>query len=106
MESAVIENFYIAVKGEKKSVIKFLVKREAESAGNSCTVCGEIPNDALKYEMIRIGSSISWVPGSIYVEIEGVEDVEFKKIGDSLGDEVTFYEHLKTIVDPENKVKR
>jgi len=97
MVCGTIQDFYTAAKGTEKSVVKFLVKNEGVESGNTCTVCAEIPNDALKYDMVKAGSSIGWEDPEVYIEIEGVEDVPFKKVGTSSGDGITFYEHLKTI---------
>jgi hypothetical protein len=96
MVHGTIEDFYTAVIGAEKSVVKFLVKNQEETEGNACTVCAEIPNEALKYEMIKAGSTIGWKDPKVYIEIEGVEDVPFTKVGTS-GDEITFYEHLKSL---------
>jgi hypothetical protein len=98
MVQGIIEDFYLAVKGAEKSVVKFLVKNETQAKENTCTICAEVPNDALKYQMITPGSSISWKDPKVYIEIEGVPDVPFKKVGTS-GDEVTFYEHLKSLAN-------
>lgn len=94
-----IQDFYTAAKGIDKSVIKFLVKNEAFGKNSTCTVCAEIPNEALKFDMVKTGSSIGWKKLNVYIEIEGVENVPFKKIGSLNGDEITFYEHLKSIND-------
>jgi hypothetical protein len=103
MEHGVIQDFYTAAKGTEKSVVKFLVKNEEEQSDNACTVCAEIPNAALEHDMVKPGSTIGWEDPKVYIEIEGVEDVPFKKVGPSGGDEVTFYEHLKAIGDVEEK---
>lgn len=97
MPNRIIENFFIAVPGTEKSVVKFLVKSEEEQNENACTICAEIPNDALKYNMVKTGSSLSWEGDVVYIEIEGVEDVAFKKAGNYASDEVSFNEHLKKI---------
>jgi hypothetical protein len=98
MVQGIIEDFYVAVKGAEKSVVKFLVKNEGQPEENACTVCAEIPNDALQYQMITPGSTIGWKDPKVYIEIEGVRDISFKKVGTS-GDEVTFYEHIKSLAN-------
>jgi hypothetical protein len=103
MIHGVIQDFYTAVKGAEKSVVKFLVRSEEEAIDNGCTVCAEIPNDALKYDMLKTGSSIGWEDAKVCIEIEGVEDIPFRKVGNSGGDEVTFYEHLRTITEMEER---
>jgi hypothetical protein len=97
MVCGTIQDFYTAAKGAEKSVVKFLVRNEADERDDTCTVCAEIPNDALKYKMVRTGSPIGWQEKKVFIEIEGVEDVPFNKVGTSGGDEVTFYEHLKSL---------
>ena len=89
-----IQDFYTASSGVEKSVIKILVRGEGEEE-NTCTVCAEIPNDALKFNMVQAGSSICWQDPNVYITIEGVDDIPFKKVGKSSGDATTFYEHLK-----------
>src|SRR5438105_5614522 len=103
MRYGIIQDFYTAAKGAEKSVVKFLVKNEAGTKDKACTVCAEIPNDALKYDMLKAGSSIGWEEPKVYIEIEGVEDVPFKKVGNSVGDEATFYEQLGIINELEEK---
>ena len=97
MEYGRIKDFYIAAKGVKKSVVKFLVNTEVNGTGDAYTICAEIPNDALKFEMIKPGSSLGFHYTTVFIDIEGVKDIPFEKIGNSRGDEVTFYEHLKTL---------
>lgn len=97
MVYGIIQDFYTAAKGYDKSVVKFLVKSQGSENRSTCTLCAEIPNDALKYEMLKAGSCIRWDDPKVYIEIEGVEDVPFNKVGNSFGDEVTFYEHLKSL---------
>jgi hypothetical protein len=103
MVYGIIQDFYTAAKGAEKSVVKFLVKSEEEISSGACTVCAEIPNDALKYDMVKAGSAIGWDDPKVYIEIEGVEDIPFKKVDNAIGDEVTFYEHLKTIIELEER---
>jgi hypothetical protein len=98
MVDGIISDFYTAVKGTEISVVKFLVKNDGAPEVNACTVCAEIPNEALQYQMITPGSQIGWKENKVFIEIEGVEDVPFKKVGTS-GDEVTFYEHLKSLAN-------
>ena len=92
-----IKDFYVASRGDKRSVIKFLVNIEDMEKLDSYTVCAEIPNDALQFDMIKTGSPIGWKYGKVLIEIEGVEDMPFKMIGTSNRDEVTFYAHLKIL---------
>lgn len=103
MVKGIIQDFYTTTKGAEKSVVKFLVKSEGKVSENACTVCAEIPNDALKYDMLKTGSSIGWKDPKVYIQIEGVEDVPFKKVGSSGGDIVSFYRHLKNINELEEK---
>lgn len=103
MPHRIIRNFYIAVKGTERSVVKFLVKSEGEQRASAYTVCAEIPNDALKYDMIKAGSSLALKGEVVYIEIEGVKDVAFKKIGNVDGDEASFYEHFSAINPLEEK---
>jgi hypothetical protein len=97
MVRGTIQDFYTASQGPEKSVIKILLRVEELAANNSCTVCAEIPNDALKFNMVKAGAPIGWEETKVYIDIEGVENIPFKKIGKVLGDEVTFYEHLRSI---------
>lgn len=97
MVRGTIQDFYTASQGNEKSVIKILLRVEELAANNGCTVCAEIPNDALKFNMVKAGAPIGWDDASVYINIEGVEDLPFKKMGKAVRDEVTFYEHLKTI---------
>ncbi len=94
-----IKDFYVASTGDKKSVVKFLIKNDDVEQYNSHTVCAEIPNDALQFKMIKAGSSIGWEFMKVFIDIEGVEDMPFRKVGTLRGDEVTFYEHLKILTD-------
>ena len=103
MMYGIIQDFYTTVQGTEKSVVKFLVKSEEDVSESACTICAEIPNDALKYDMLKAGASIGWKEPKVYIEIEGVEDVPFKKIGNSGGDIVSFYQHLKSINELEEK---
>lgn len=103
MVYGIIQDFYTAAKGAEKSVVKFLVKSEEEVKDKACTVCAEIPNDALKYDMVKAGSSIGWEDPKVYIEIEGVEDVPFNKVGNSIGNEATFYEHLQILNELEER---
>jgi hypothetical protein len=75
-----ILNFLTVSKGPQNSIVKFIVKDEELGKENIYTVSAEIPNDALKYHMIRIGADIRWEDANVYIEIEGVEDVMFKKV--------------------------
>lgn len=92
-----IQDFYTAVKGTENSVVKFLVKSEDEETTTTCTVCAEIPNNALEFDMVKAGSAIGWEEPKVYIEIEGVDEVPFKKIGKCKNDEAVFYEHLKSL---------
>lgn len=103
MVKGIIRDFYTTRESAEKSVVKFLVKIEAEVKEDACTVCAELPNDALKYNMIKAGASIGWEDLQVYIEIEGVEDVAFKKIGNSSYDTISFYEQLITIRNLEEK---
>jgi hypothetical protein len=89
-----IEDFYVVAKLAEKSVVKFLVKNEGQPEENACTVCAEIPNEALQYQMITPGSSIGWKDPKVYIEIEGTR-LEFEKIGDVMIDDGVFYNYLK-----------
>jgi hypothetical protein len=97
MQGGRIEDFYTACKGAEKSVIKILVSDDVIAETDRCTVCAEVPNDALSFDMIKSGASISWDPKHVYIHIEDVEDIPFKKVGKTSCDEVTFYEHLKSL---------
>jgi hypothetical protein len=103
MVKGIIQDFYTTKEGAEKSAIKFLVKVEPEVSENACTVCAELPNDALKYDMIKAGAHISWELKKVYIEIEGVEDIPFKKVGNSSEDTISFYEQLITIKNVEKK---
>lgn len=94
MTHGIIKDFYIVAKLEDKSVVKFLVKNEGELEHNACTVCAEIPNGALQYQMITTDSSIGWKGAKVHIEVEGVE-LEFEKIGDVMIDDGVFYNFLK-----------
>jgi hypothetical protein len=91
-----IEGFYTASKGHQKSVIKILVTLNGLEETNRCTVCAEVPNDALAFDMVKADAPIGWDEKNVYITIEGVEDIAFKKVGKTSEDEVTFYEHLKS----------
>ena len=95
MVYGIIQDFYTTVKGEDKSVVKFLVKSEAEATANGCTVCAEIPNDALKYDMVKTGSTIGWEDPKVFIEIEGVEDVAFKKVSNQCDIEEAYLGNLR-----------
>ena len=103
MVKGIIRDFYTTRENAEKSVVKFLVKSEAEVDEDACTVCAELPNDALKYNMVKAGASIGWVGSEVFIEIEGVEDVAFKKVGNSSFDTISFYEQLITIRNLEEK---
>lgn len=103
MVYGIIQDFYTAAKGAEKSVVKFIVKSEAEAVGNDCTVCAEIPNDALKYDMVKTGSSIGWEDPKVFIEIEGVEDVAFKKVSNPCDVDTTFYANLTGTNELEEK---
>src|SRR5688500_4034102 len=96
MQGGRIQDFYTASKGADKSVIKILVS-VGVSETNRCTVCAEVPNDALAFEMNKANASICWDARNVFINIEDVEDIPFKKVGKTSCDEVTFYEHLKSI---------
>ena len=103
MVYGIIQDFYTTVKGEDKSVVKFLVKSEAEATANGCTVCAEIPNDALKYDMVKTGSAIGWEDPKVYIEIEGVEDVAFDKVSNQYDSEAAYYSSLRIAKGLEEK---
>src|SRR6476620_10030115 len=103
MVKGIIRDFYTTEASEEKSIVKFLVNSKAEVSEDACTVCAELPNDALKYDMVRSGASIGWKDRQVYIEIEGVEDIPFKKIGNSSYDTISFYEQLITIRNLEEK---
>lgn len=101
MVKGIIRDFYTTTSNTERSVIKFLVNGDTKS--EACTVCADLPNDALTYEMIKAGASIAWQDQTVYIEIEGVEEVAFKKIGNSSYDTISFYEQLITIRNLEEK---
>ncbi len=92
-----IKDFYVASTGAQLSVVKFLVALDELETSDSFTICAEIPNDALKFKMIKAGAVIGCQHMEVFIEIEGVEDIPFKKIGKLNGNEITFYEHLKIL---------
>lgn len=95
MISGIIDNFATSVKGAEKSLVKFLVKSEDEAGNSDRIVYAEIPNDALKFDMVKIGSAISWKDAVIFIEIEGVKNVAFKKGSKPAGNDSTFFEKLR-----------
>lgn len=103
MVYGIIHDFYTTAKGAEKSVVKFIVKSEVDAIASDWTVCAEIPNDALKYDMVKTGSVIGWEHPKVYIEIEGVEDVTFKKINNPSDVENSFYENLKSTNELEEK---
>lgn len=103
MVYGIIHDFYTAIEGAEKSVVKFIVKSDEESMATACTVCAEIPNDALKYDMVKTGSSIGWEEPKVYIEIEGVEDVPFDKVNNPAEAEVAFSRDLPEASELEEK---
>ena len=92
-----IRDFYTASKGTVSSVIKMLVNLDLPEEQNSCTVCAELPNAAIEFDMIKAGAAISWDQKNVFITIEEVEGIAFKKVGDTSSDEKTFYAHLESI---------
>lgn len=87
MVGGTIKDFFCKDSG-KNYLVKFLVVENKDV----CTVQAEIPKSAIDFGMIRIGQPIWWQNPSVLIKIEETRDVAFKKIGNSGGDEKSFYE--------------
>jgi len=87
-----IKDFFVSESDDKNSIVTFLVEDKPYSTIQYCCVMAEIPNDALKYGMIEVGKSIWWHSPHVLIKIEDSNDVQFKKVGFSGGDEKTFYD--------------
>lgn len=87
MVSGIIQDFFIKQSCDKSFVLKFLVKDN----NDYCSVMAEIPKDAVKYEMIKIGQPIWWHNPYVLIKIEESEDIKFKKVGYSAGDKQSYF---------------
>ena len=103
MKNTEISGYYTVTKGEFSSVIKILVSGTEGMKSEAVTVCADIPNDALKHDMISEGSAISWSDEKVFIEIEGVEGIPFKKVGDVRKDEAVFHEYVKHLEEVKSK---
>jgi hypothetical protein len=90
MSYTIIQDFRTIYKGREKSIVKFFVKDEEPEGEKTCTVSADIPNDALKYDMIKIGAAIRWGATKVYIEIEGVSDIPFNKVSTLATNKATF----------------
>lgn len=103
MVNGIIKDFYTTSAGDENSLVKFLVKTEGDAYNSGCAVFADIPNDALKYDMVKTGSSIGWEDQLVFIEIEGVSDVAFKKVNDPLSHQIRLYKSLKSSNELEEK---
>lgn len=92
MVGGIIKDFFVKEAGKEKSVVKFLVEDTPYSTPEYCTVKAEVPNDAIKFDMIKVGKPIWWHNPYVLIKIEESEDMKFKKVGFSSGNYETFYE--------------
>jgi hypothetical protein len=90
MSYTLIHDFKTTYKGREKSIVKFFVRDEELEGEYTYTVSADIPNDALKYEMIKKGACIRWGATTVFIEIEGVKDIPFNKVCTSAGREAMF----------------
>lgn len=95
MVGGIIKDFFIVDEREIKSVIKILVEGINMEAGSFCTVNALIPNDAIKFEMIKSGQHIWWHNPNVLITIEECPDIMFDKIGFSEGGYESFYKQKK-----------
>ncbi|MCW3114676.1 MAG: hypothetical protein JWR18_3072 [Segetibacter sp.] len=103
MVNGIIQDFYTTSQGDEKSLVKFLVKTEGDVYNSGRAVFADIPNDALKYDMVKTGSAIGWEGPLVFIEIEGVSDVAFRKVNDPISHEIRSYQSLKSSNELEEK---
>lgn len=86
-----IKDFFVKGSGNNY-LVKFLVVDN----NDTCTVSAELPKAAIDFGMIKIGQPIWWQNPSVLIKIEETRDVPFKKIGNSGGDEQSYYEEKRS----------
>lgn len=86
-----IKDFFVKGSGNNY-LVKFLVVDN----NDICTVQAELPKSAIDYGMIKVGQPIWWQAPSVLIKIEETRDVPFKKIGNSGGDEQSYYEEKRS----------
>lgn len=86
MVGGIIEDFCVLKHGSMNAEVKFLVLDD----NDYCTVKARIDNTAFK--QIKKGQSIWWHSPYVYLEINGVKDVKFTKIGASGGNKNSYYQ--------------
>lgn len=96
MVGGIIKDFFYKSESSKDAnyIVKFLVVEN----NDSCTVTAEVPKTAIDFGMIKIGQPIWWQNPSVLIKIEETRDVPFKKIGNSGGDDKSFYEEKKNMI--------
>jgi hypothetical protein len=86
-----IKDFFYRSGKDNNYIVKFLVVENKDT----CTVQAEVPKSAIDFGLIKIGLPIWWHNPSVLIKIEETRDVPFKKIGNSGGDEKSYYEEKK-----------
>jgi len=96
MVGGIIKDFFYKELNPSHYSVKFLVQEN----NDTCTVMAEVPKSAIDWKMVKIGQSIWWQNPSVLIKIEETRDVPFKKIGNSGGDEVSYYKEKASQITP------
>jgi hypothetical protein len=91
-----IFDFFIKEDRNESFIVKFLV----EDNTDYCTVMAEIPKDAIKFQMVKVGQDIWWHNPYVLIKIEETEDVKFKKVGFSGGSISSFLDEKRKTTTP------